>query len=307
VGEINKCRAIHHVKQLAHFCPSTMKRTLPLTLLVGLLLCHATAFSQDTNFWIFLCFGQSNMEGFPDIEEQDKTSVDDRFKVFASVNFPKQERTKGHWYPAIPPLCRPSTGLCPADYFGRTLVSNLPPQIKVGVVNVSVAGCKIELFQKDSFRAYAATAPPWMTNIIAVYGGNPYEYLVAMAKLAQKDGIVKGILLHQGESNTNDKQWPDKVKGIYDSLLGDLKLKAEEVPLLAGGLVPEDQKGACASMNKIIADLPKTITTAHFVPSDGCAGRPDHLHFTPAGYRELGTRYALKMLSILGSAPEASK
>jgi hypothetical protein len=27
------------------------------------------------------------------------------------------------------------------------------------------------------------------------------------------------------------------------------------VPLLAGGLVPADQKGACASMNKIIEEL----------------------------------------------------
>lgn len=284
-----------------------MKRTLPLTLLVGLLLCHENAFSQDTNFWIFLCFGQSNMEGFPGIEEQDQTGVDDRFKVFASVDFPKQQRTKGHWYPAVPPLCRPSTGLCPADYFGRTLVSNLPPRIKVGVVNISVAGCKIELFQKDAFQRYAAKAPQWMTNIIAGYGGNPYQYLVAMAKLAQKDGIIKGILLHQGESNNNDKQWPDKVKSIYYDLIQDLNLKAEKVPLLAGGLVPEDQKGACASMNGIIADLPKTIPTAHFVPSDKCAGRPDHLHFMPAGYRELGTRYALKMLPILGYAPEASR
>jgi hypothetical protein len=146
-----------------------------------------------------------------------------------------------------------------------------------------------------------------MTNIIAGYGSNPYEHLVAMAKLAQKDGVIKGMLLHQGESNTNDKQWPDKVKGIYDSLLQDLTLKPEEVPLLAGGLVPEDQEGACASMNKIIADLPRTIPTAHFVSSEGCAGRPDHLHFTPAGYRELGTRYGLKMLSILGYVPKGSK
>ena len=121
-----------------------------------------------------------------------------------------------------------------------------------------------------------------------------------MAKLAQKDGVIKGILLHQGESNNNDKQWTNKVKGIYDSLLKDLNLKAEAVPLLAGGLVPADQKGACASMNKIIAELPRTIPTAHFVSSDGCAGRPDHLHFTPAGYRELGTRYGSKMLSLLG-------
>jgi hypothetical protein len=287
--------------------PTTMKWTLRLPLLAGLLFCHTSAFSQDTNFWIFLCFGQSNMEGFPGIEEQDKTGVDDRFKVLAAVDFPKQQRTKGNWYPAIPPLCRPSAGLGPADFFGRTVVSNLPPHIKVGVVNVAVAGCKIELFEKDTFQSYAAKAPQWMTNIIAGYGGNPYEHLVAMAKLAQKDGVIKGILLHQGESNTNDKQWPGKVKSIYESLLRDLNLKPEEVPLLAGGLVPEDQKGACASMNKIIADLPGTIPTAHFVSSDGCAGRPDHLHFTPAGYRELGTRYGLKMLSILSHAPPPSK
>ncbi|HLH52089.1 MAG TPA: sialate O-acetylesterase [Verrucomicrobiae bacterium] len=284
-----------------------MKKTFRLPFLLVVLLCPARGFCQDTNFWIFLCFGQSNMEGFPGIEEQDKTGVDDRFQVFAAVDFPKQQRTKEHWYTAVPPLCRPSTGLCPADYFGRTLVSNLPPRIKVGVVNVSVAGCKIELFQKDTFQSYAATAPRRMTNIIAAYGGNPYEHLVRMARLAQHDGIIKGILLHQGESNTNDKQWPDKVKGIYDSLLQDLSLKAEDVPLLAGGLVPEDQKGACASMNKIIARLPESIPTAHFVNSDGCAARPDHLHFTPAGYRELGTRYALKMLSISGYKPEGSR
>jgi len=145
-----------------------------------------------------------------------------------------------------------------------------------------------------------------LKNIIKTYDGNPYQHLVDMAKLAQKDGVIKGILLHQGESHNNDKQWPNKVKGIYDSLLKDLTLKAGE-PLLAGGLVPADQNGACASMNKIIEELPKTIPTAHFVSSDGCAGRPDHLHFTPAGYRELGNRYGLKMLSLLGYKTEASK
>ena len=53
-------------------------------------------------------------------------------------------------------------------------------------------------------------------------------------------------------------------------------------------------------MNKTIANLPKTISTAHVVPSAGCLGRPDHLHFTPAGYRELGKRYAETMLPLLG-------
>ena len=277
-----------------------MKLTRCVFLLAGLLLFSSAALAQNPNRFVFLCFGQSNMEGFPGIEEQDKGPVDERFEVLAAVDFPNQGRTKGNWYPAVPPLCRPSAGLGPADYFGRTLLSNLPPTIKVGIVNVSVAGCKIELFDKDNFATYASTAPNWMANIINSYSGNPYQHLVDMAKLAQKDGVIKGILLHQGESNTNDKQWPQKVKRIYENLLKDLNLTAKDVPLLTGELVSEDQKGACAGMNKIINELPKTIPTAHVVSAKGCAGRPDHLHFTPEGYRELGRRYGQKMLSLLG-------
>jgi alpha-L-fucosidase 2 len=277
-----------------------MKIRFRLFFLTGFLLLGLNAFSQDTNFWIFVCFGQSNMEGFPGIQEQDKTNVDARFQVLAAVDFQKLDRKKDAWYNAVPPLCRPSTGLCPADYFGRMMVSNLPPNIKVGIVNVAVAGCKIELFEKDDYQAYALTAPSWMTNIIRGYDGNPYRHLVETAKLAQQDGVIKGILLHQGESNTNDKEWPDKVEGVYNNLLQDLNLKAEEVPLLAGELVNEDQKGACASMNRIIDELPNTIPTAHVISSRGCPCRPDHLHFTPEGYRELGKRYAESMLSLLG-------
>jgi oligosaccharide reducing-end xylanase len=257
-------------------------------------------FAQDTNFWIFICFGQSNMEGFPGLEPQDQGPVDERFQVLAAVDFPKQNRTRGTWYPAVPPLSRPIAGIGPADYFGRTLVAHLPPEIKVGVVNVAVPGCKIELFEPENYQAYAATAPAWMTNVINGYGGNPYRHLVEAAKLAQHRGVVKGILLHQGESNTNDKEWPEKVKGVYHRLLADLNLKAESVPLLAGEVVAADQKGLCASMNQIIDDLPKTISTAHIVSSAGCASRPDHLHFTPAGYRELGKRYAEALLPLLG-------
>lgn len=276
-----------------------MKMNLRLWLLAGFLLFSVKAFSQDTNLFIFLCFGQSNMEGFPGIQDQDKTNIDSRFQVLAAVDFPKMDRKKGSWYPAVPPLCRPSLGLGPADYFGRTLVSNLPPNIRVGVVNVAVAGCKIELFQEANYQAYAATAPSWMANIIKAYGGNPYARLVEMAKLAQKDGVIKGILLHQGESNTNDKEWPTKVKSVYDSLLKDLNLRAEDVPLLAGEVVNADQKGICASMNSIIDDLPKTIPTAHVISSKGCTCLKGNLHFDAAGYRELGTRYGTEMLSLL--------
>ena len=283
-----------------------------LSLLAGVALGAATLLpapvrAQDTNRFVFLCFGQSNMEGFPGLEEQDQGPVDERFQMFAAVDFPKQGRIKGNWYPAVPPLSRPSAGLGPADYFGRTLVSNLPPHLKVGIVNVSIGGCKIELFEKDTFQSYATNAPQWMTNTIATYSGNPYQHLVEMAKLAQKDGVIKGILLHQGESNTNDKQWPRKVKGVYENLLKDLDLKAADVPLLAGELVSAGQQGACASMNRIIRELPQTIPTAHVVSSEGCVGLPDRLHFAPAGYRELGKRYAETMLPLLGYKPAVDK
>ena len=145
-------------------------------------------------------------------------------------------------------------------------------EITVGVINVAVAGCKIELFDKDSYQTYATTVASWMTNIITQYGGNPYQRLVDMGKLAQQRGVIKGILLHQGESNPNDKAWPDKVAKIYGDLIRDLNLKAAEVPLLAGETVNADQEGATAGMNAIIAELPRVVPH-WYVISKGCEAR----------------------------------
>jgi hypothetical protein len=263
-------------------------------------------FSQDKDFYIFLCFGQSNMEGNAKIEPQD-TIVDKRFQVFETVDCPNLGRTKGNWYPAVPPLARCNTGLTPADYFGRTLIANLPEKIKIGIINVSVAGCRIELFEKDSYQSYAAKAPSWMVNMINEYNGNPYGHLVEMAKLAKKYGVIKGVLLHQGESNPNDTLWTQKVKGIYSGLLIDLHLKPKKVPLLVGELVNADQGGKCANMNTIIAGLPNLLPNSYIISSSGCPASPDKLHFTAEGYRIIGKRYGEKMLSLLGYQATVAK
>ena len=257
-------------------------------------------FAQDPNFQIYLCLGQSNMEGNARFEAQDTVGIDKRFQVLQAVDCPDLNRVKGQWYKAVPPLVRCNTGLTPADYFGRTMVANLPEKVRVGVINVAVGGCKIELFDRDSCQTYIAGAPGWMKNMVKEYDNDPYARLVEMARKAQKDGVIKGILLHQGESNTNDKEWPQKVKKVYDRLLNDLNMEPNSVPLLAGEVLNKDQQGACASMNDIIATLPQTIPSAHVIPSEGCEGVADHLHFSAKGYRELGKRYALKMLSLLG-------
>lgn len=249
---------------------------------------------------VYLCFGQSNMEGNARFETQDTEGIDPRFMVMQAVDCQDLGRTKGKWYKAVPPLTRCYTGLTPIDYFGRTLVDNLPSHVKVGVINVSVGGCRIELFDKNNYKAYVETSPDWLKNMVNEYGGNPYGRLVELANKAQKDGgVIKGILLHQGESNTGDPEWPRKVKTVYDNLLTDLSLPANSVPLLAGEVVNKDQGGVCASMNDIIKTLPEVIPEAHVVSSAGCEAAEDKLHFSVRGYRQLGKNYANIMLPLL--------
>ena len=121
-----------------------------------LLLISAESFSRDPNFYIFLCFGQSNMQGAGPIETKDKTA-NNRFKVFQALNCPNLGRMAMNWYAAVPPTCQCYSNLSPADYFGRTMVANLPDSISVGVINVSVAGCDIRLFDKDIYQDYDST------------------------------------------------------------------------------------------------------------------------------------------------------
>ena len=159
----------------------------------------------DPNFYIFLCFGQSNMEGNARPEAQDLKSVGPRFLLMPAVDDAQRGRKAGEWCEATPPLCRPNTGLTPADYFGRTLVASLPDNIRIGVIHVAIGGIKIEGFMPDEIENYVKNeAPNWMKGMLEAYDNNPYKRLVELAKKAQKDGVIKGILMHQGESNTGD-------------------------------------------------------------------------------------------------------
>ncbi|SNR43439.1 protein of unknown function [Lutibacter agarilyticus] len=255
-------------------------------------------FSQDKNFHIYLCFGQSNMEGSAKIEDQDKIA-NERFVMMQSMDCSNLEKRKGEWHPAIPPLSQCYAGLSPADYFGKTMIEKLPDSIKVGVINVAIGGCDIRLFDKENYQDYTASYPEeWFLNKIKGYGGNPYHRLIDLAKQAQKDGVIKGVILHQGETNNEDENWPLYVKKVYNNILKDLSLKATEVPLLAGELVGEDQGGKCAKMNLIINRLPEVVSTAHVISSSGCKAREDNIHFNSEGVRELGKRYALKVLEL---------
>jgi hypothetical protein len=257
--------------------------------------------AQDPNFHIYLCFGQSNMAGAGDIETQDKT-VDSRFQFMKPQDCPAKNQYSGNWYSAIPPLWGCTGGLGPSDYFGRTMVANLPSNVKVGVVVVGVPGCKIELFGKTGYQGYDT-----YNYVPAKYSGSAYAWLLDLAKKAQTAGVIKGILLHQGESNNGDQAWPGKVKGVYDNLVKDLNLDASRTPLLAGELLYQNQGGVCWGHNSIIAKLPSTLPNSYVISANGLPGK-DEFHFTSAGNRTFGERYAQKMLSLQpkGTPPSVS-
>jgi len=282
-------------------------KTIIATLLMAFPMCRLSA-AVDPNFYIFLCFGQSNMEGAARPEAADIASPGPRFLLMPAVDFPDKGRKMGEWCEASAPLCRPNTGLTPADWFGRTLVASLPENIKIGVIHVAIGGIDIKGFLPDSISSYVEKkAPGWMKGMLEAYGNNPYERLVTLAKKAQKDGVIKGILMHQGETNTGDPKWAGMVKQVYDNLCSDLQLKPEDVNLYVGNIVQADGKGVCIGCKKQIDELPQTIHTCQVISSDNCSNGPDRLHFDAAGYRELGCRYGEAVARQLGFEPKRPK
>ena len=255
----------------------------------------------DPNFHIYICFGQSNMEGNAQWESQDVGNVDERFQMLATCNFDSPKRTLGNWYKAICPIVNPQGKLGPSDYFGRTMVAHLPDN-KIGVIAVAMGGSPIEMFDKDKYQQKLQDNPnEWWAQLAKwYYGGNPYGRIIEMAKKAQEVGVIKGILLHQGCSNCGDPNWPDMVKKIYNDMLSDLGLQAEDVPLLAGEVEYQNMGGGCSSHNVQVDRLPSVIPTAHVVSAKYLPGNgTDPWHFSAQGYRLFGQRYAQIMLSVV--------
>jgi hypothetical protein len=280
-----------------------MRTTLLAFFSLVVLCCAQTAIAApDPDFHIYLAFGQSNMEGGGAINDSEHT-VDPRFQVMADFDDAARNRKFGQWYDAVPPLTKRTRGISMMDAFGRAMVAKLPAKTRVGLIKLGVSGTRIELWDKDAFRGYLDGLPAdgqWKKPLANEYDGNPYEYLIRMAKLAQKDGVIHGIILHQGESNSHDPDWPKKVKKVYGDIIKDLGLDPAKVPLLAGEVVNADQGGTEASANDIMKNLPSVLPNSYVISSAGVPANADHLHFTPDGQREMGRRYAAQMLKLLG-------
>ncbi|MDR2601543.1 MAG: sialate O-acetylesterase [Spirochaetaceae bacterium] len=307
----------------------------------------AGAEKQKENFHIYLAFGQSNMVGYlgPNIGKDGNSGADTtwvgengydappaNFVVMAAANDDNLPygRKKGQWHPAVPPLNRAGNGISPADFFGRTIAEAVADKgIKVGVIVVAVDGVQINMFSPDldDFKNYITSRSEqvWerqqghayvdasvefpIPDSDFVTMDYPYKRLVDLAKKAQQEGVIKGIIMHQGESGVQDGtgSYNEYVRKIYNSLCKDLMLEAGKTPFLAGEPVREDSLNidAIRSIPEAFVDIPNT---AFVISSEGLTGwepgsQEDwgnrRIHFSLAGYEELGKRYGQKMLELL--------
>lgn len=250
----------------------------------------------DPNLHIYLCLGGDNMEGHDVPQLSDYAGSSMRFLMMPAVTMSSYKRSRGNWYVARPPLCRAATGIGIADYFGKALVRELPDSITVGIINVALDGCSIDVFNEDGLAAYLSQQSAGLQESVREYTNNPFRRLVEMAQKAQETGVIKGILLHQGEADKGRQDWPRKVELVYSRLLKELNLNRDEVPLLVGEMVQKNQGGTCWEHNSVISNVPRMSANAYQVSSKNCAGDADGLHFSTEGYQKMGQNYALAVL-----------
>lgn len=240
------------------------------------------------NFHLFLLVGQSNMAGRGKIEAQDRKPHE------RVLMLTKQNR----WAPAVAPLHFDKPGIVGVG-LGRSFgiaIAEANPDITVGLIPCAVGGSPIASWQPGGYHAQTKS--------------HPWDDALARAKRAMKDGTLKGILWHQGESDAK----PELAK-VYEQKLHALiarfrqELNAKDVPFIAGQMGQFKERPWSEAKKLVDAahrTLPQKVANTAFVDSNGLAHKGDQIHFDSKSYRELGRRYAKAYAQLAGIPKSAS-
>jgi hypothetical protein len=138
-------------------------------------------------------------------------------------------------------------------------------------------------------------------------GGDLYSNAVERAHLAMKFGTLKGVLWHQGESDsgtrTNAESYGTRLAQMIKDLRADLG--APDLPVVVGQLGEflydrgPDKSPYARVVNDSLARLPEHVPHTACVMSKGLTHKGDVLHFNAASQREMGKRYAHEMLKLI--------
>ena len=287
-----------------------MKKILLVPVIAALAASSLNA-AVDSTLHHYLLFGQSNMAGGgsgiafgtggpTDTVIPADCDTTSRIKVLSfctcsakySADCPKytQSRTTDTWYTAFPPLHICQEGISPGDWFAKTMLDSVREDIKIGLIPCALSGQALSVFVKGGS---GFKLPTWAHPTLG--DSSPYAWMIKRCKQAQQTGVIKGMLLHQGESGPGAPTWNNMAKAIFDSLKKDLGLPST-TPVVVGELRADNY----AAFNRDAVDaFAKSYTNCGLASSTGCAVQSDDgFHFAAAGMRELGKRYAIALLGL---------
>tara|TARA_R110002072_G_scaffold250981_1_gene409713 strand:- start:760 stop:1464 length:705 start_codon:yes stop_codon:yes gene_type:complete len=171
--------------------------------------------------------------------------------------------------------------------FGK-IMANAGRDIKIGLIPTAVGGSSINHWYQDSLFQQTNTYP--------------YNDMIKRAKAAMTQGTLKGILWHQGESDSNTeldmKSYKQKFEAMLDSMKQDLGI--ESVPIVMGeiGYFFYPKATYAEQINGIIAEIAASQQCIGLVSSESLNHKGDSTHFDSDSYHVLGIRYAAKMQEI---------
>ncbi|QDV69867.1 Carbohydrate acetyl esterase/feruloyl esterase precursor [Rosistilla carotiformis] len=231
-------------------------------------------------FHLFLLVGQSNMAGRGKVADQD-TQPHPQVLMFNKAN---------QWVPAKDPLHFDKPGIAGVG-LGKTFAIDYAadhPGVTVGLIPCAVGGSSITVWKPGGFHKQTKT--------------HPWDDCQARTKLALPAGTLKGILWHQGESDSGTSSAPGYQEKLID-LVARFRadVGAPEVPFLVGQLGQFADRPWSDSKRMVDAahrSLPENVPHTAFVPSDGLTPKSDNVHFDAASMREFGHRYYKAYLEL---------
>ena len=231
-------------------------------------------------FHLFLLVGQSNMAGRGVVDAQDKTPNPRVLMLNKS----------GEWASAVDPLHfdKPAAGTGLGKTFALR-IADANPGITIGLIPCAVGGSPIDSWKPGEF--YAPTK------------SHPWDDTSKRSTIALKSGVLKGILWHQGESDSKEplaSAYEEKLHGLVKRFRKELE--APEVPFIVGQMgqfidMPWDAPHK--KVDQAHQDIVKKISFTAYVSADGLKHKGDKVHFDAASYRELGKRYATAYLKLM--------
>ncbi|MEJ7586988.1 MAG: sialate O-acetylesterase [Ferruginibacter sp.] len=171
-------------------------------------------------------------------------------------------------------------GLVPGFAFGKILAEH-DTNVFIGLSPCGVGGSSIHMWEPSQY--YAPTK------------SYPYEDAIQRTRVAMRTGVLKGIIWHQGESDSDSLQsivYEIKLVELVKKFRKDLKIKS--LPFNAGtiGAFNVDTHPFAKRVNAAIEALPKKVKYAVVVHTEVLSHKRDVTHFNTASSRELGLRYA---------------